>query len=427
MWVLCDINAAYVSFCQLFNPQYDFDKTPLGVLSSNQGNIVARNQAIKDLGIKMGEPAFKVKQLVAAHGGHLWGSNFTLFGDLSNRFHTELEYFLFDTMRYSVDECFGRIDTNYTKDIKEYAHTIQRTLKRNLGIGCGLGISQTMTLAKLGSHCAKKKEWKAHTQGVVVLDSQHKIDWALKHTAVEDIWGVGSRTKKKLNQLGIYSGYDLKSADISWIKKTFNVVLARTVEELQGKPAVELKDINDSRDRICVSQSMGKPVTELFELAEAVTAHTTKAAFKLRRFNSYTSAITIFIHTDSFRQTEPQYHKSQSIKLPYPTADTSILVAYASYALKAIFKKGYKYKKAGVIFESLALQSDMQQLELLSETPSLSVNTKTRVMDEINRKFGHNAIKIASEGCTQSWRPKDNLAPMSYTTNISELPIAKAR
>ncbi|TMP64305.1 DNA polymerase V subunit UmuC, partial [Pseudoalteromonas sp. S1649] len=116
MWVLCDINAAYVSFCQLFNPQYDFDKTPFGVLSSNQGNVVARNQAIKDLGIKMGEPAFKVKQLVAAHGGHLWGSNFTLFGDLSNRFHTELEYFLFDTIRYSVDECFGRIDINFTKD-----------------------------------------------------------------------------------------------------------------------------------------------------------------------------------------------------------------------------------------------------------------------------------------------------------------------
>ena len=425
MWVLCDINAAYVSFCQLFNPQYDFDKTPLGVLSSNQGNVVARNQAIKDLGIKMGEPAFKVKQLVAAHGGHLWGSNFTLFGDLSNRFHTELEYFLFDTMRYSVDECFGRIDINYTKDIKEYAHIIQRTLKRNLGIGCGLGISQTMTLAKLGSHCAKKKEWKEHTKGVVVLDSQYKIDWALKHTPVEDIWGVGSRTTKKLNKFGIYTGYDLKNADISWIKKTFTVVLARTVEELRGKSAVELKDVNDSRDRICVSQSMGKPVIELTELSEAVTAHATKAAFKLRRFKSYTSAITIFIHTDSFRQAEPQYHKSQSIKLPYPTADTSTLVSYASFALKAIYKKGFKYKKAGVIFEELSLHDDMQQLELLSETLPLNISSKTLVIDEINRKFGRSAIKLASEGFSQSWRPKDDLAPLSYTTKLSDLPIAK--
>lgn len=426
MWVLCDINAAYVSFCQLFNPQYDLEKAPLGVLSSNQGNVVARNQAIKDLGVKMGEPAFKIKEKVALSGGYLWGSNFNLFGDLSNRFHTELEFFLFDSIRYSVDEAFGRVDPNYIKDIKSYGLRIQKTLKKNLGIGCGIGISHTMTLAKLASHCAKNQRWRDKTQGVVVLDSQYKIDWALQHTNIEDIWGVGERTKAKLNELGIYTGLQLKEADITWIKRQFNVVLARTVEELRGSSAILLSDINESRKRICVSQSMGKVVTNLNELTEALTSHCTRAAFKLRRFKSYTSSVTVFIHTNSFSGSSAQYHKTQTIKLPKPTSDTTTLLTYTLFVLKQIYRDGYKYKKSGVIFDSLINEEDMQQLDLFNDVKPLSVTNKTQVLDAINARFGKSAIKFGSEGFEQHWLPKDDLAPKSYTTVLSEIPIAKA-
>ncbi|MGP4945141.1 Y-family DNA polymerase [Pseudoalteromonas nigrifaciens] len=426
MWVLCDINAAYVSFCQLFNPQFNLEKVPLGVLSSNQGNVVARNDAIKMLGIKMGEPAFKIKDLVYKNGGHLWGSNFNLFGDLSDRFHTELEAFLNNSIRYSVDEGFGCIDPRYVKDTKSYGVAIQKTLKKNLGIGCGVGISHTMTLAKLASHCAKSKEWKHQTQGVVVLDSDYKINWALHHCSVGSLWGVGGKTESKLNKHGIYTGLQLKNLDISWVKRHFNITLARTVEELRGTNAVQLNDTNESRNRICVSQSMGKTVATLDELTEAITSHCSKAAFKLRRFDSYASKLTVFIHTDAFNQSQPQHHQSQSISLPQHTADTSALLKYALFALKAIYKPNFKYKKAGVVLESILSGNDMQQLSLLEETIPLNIDDKTKVLDEINKRFGTSTIKLASEGFNQDWRPKDDLAPSSYTTKLNEIPIAKA-
>ena len=164
MWVLCDINAAYVSFIQLFNPQYDINSTPLGVLSSNQGNVIARNQPMKALGIKMGEPHFRIKELIQSSNGHVWGSNFTLFGDMSNRFHTELEELMFDCHRYSIDESFGRIDSTMAPNPKSYALHIKNTLAKNLGIG--VGVAHTKTLAKLASHAAKLNEWKAKTNGV---------------------------------------------------------------------------------------------------------------------------------------------------------------------------------------------------------------------------------------------------------------------
>lgn len=426
MWVLCDINAAYVSFCALFNPQYNMDRVPLGVLSSNQGNVIARNQAIKDLNVKMGDAAFNVSEIVKHNNGHLWGSNFNLFGDMSDRFHTELEMFVFDTIRYSVDESFGKVDVKHTQDLKKLGHTIQNALHRNVGLTVGLGMASTKTLAKLGSHCAKQQQWKPHTRGVVVLDTQHKIDWALKHCPVGDIWGVGSRTKAKLNAMGVATGLDLKNLDISIIKQQFSVVLARTVQELNGINAVELKDIQSNRDRICVSQSMGKAVTCENEMMEAVATHTTRAANKLRRFETFTSAITIFIGTNSFDKNQAQYHKSQLIRLPFPCADTLTLVAYATYALKSIFKAGFKYKKAGVILEQLSKSDSEQQLELLSDVGPLKVDKRTAVLDEINKKFGQSTIHTATEDFGHDWRPKDNLAPPSYTTKLSDLPTAKA-
>lgn len=427
MYVLCDINAAYVAFIQSFNPQFDINKTPLGVLSSNQGNIIARNEPLKSLGVKMGEPAFKVQHLLKKNGAHLWGSNFELFGDMSLRFHSEVEHFFLESCRYSVDENLGLIHCDTSEKLKDYGLLIKKTLKKNLGLMCGVGIGKTKTLAKLASHCAKQPKWLSQTNGVAVLDTETKIDWALSRVELKSIWGVGSKTANKLNDLGITNGLQLKQLDINYVKRFFGVVLARTVQELNGVNAIELNDLYAGRDRICVSQSMGTHVGELGIIKEAVANHITAASIKLRGFNLYASAITVFINTDQFREDHNQYSNSLQINLPSPCADTSVLLKYALFAVEKIYKDGYKFKKTGVILERFISDEDMHQNNLFSQNEKLEVNKQTKVTDEINKKFGGNTIKFGVNGFNQTWRPKDNLAPKSYTTRIKDIPTAYAR
>lgn len=427
MWVLCDINAAYVSFIQLFNPQYDINSTPLGVLSSNQGNIIARNQPMKALGIKMGEPHFRIKELIQSSNGHVWGSNFTLFGDMSNRFHTELEELMFDCHRYSIDESFGRIDSTMAPNPKSYALHIKNTLAKNLGIGVGVGVAHTKTLAKLASHAAKLNEWKAKTNGVAVLDTPLKVDWVLQRVKTRDFWGVGSKTAEKLSSLGITSGLELKNFNVVEAKRKFGVVLSRTIQELNGVNAVELKDLNEGRDSICVSKSMGKLVSDLNELKSALSSHVSTGAGKLRRFELFTNSMTIFVSTDVFRSSQPQLSKSIQVNLPFHCADCDVLIKYAMFGLRQIYQEGYLFKKVGVIFNQLLSKNDHQQLNLFVDSGISNVNKKTTVSDEINSKFGNNVIRFGVQGFKQAWKPKDDLAPKSYTTNLKELPVALAK
>lgn len=424
MYVLCDINAAYVAFIQTFNPQFDFNRTPLAVLSSNQGNVIARNQPLKAIGVKMGEPAFKVQKLIHENKGHIWGSNFELFGEMSQRFHHEVEYFFLDATRYSVDESIGVIHSDTSENLKTYGHLIKNTLKKNLGLMCGVGIGPTKTLSKLASHCSKEQKWLSHTKGVVVLDTTEKVEWALQRVKLTDIWGIGSKTGATLEKAGIHNGLQLIKLDVAQIKKQYGVVLARTVQELQGVNAIELNDLYKSRDRICVSQSMGIHVTELRLIKEALATHITSAATKLRGFNLFSGAITVFLHTDRFREEHAQYSNSIQIKLPSHSADTSVLLKYALFAIERIFKDGYKYKKTGVILEQLISNTDMQQTSLFEATQKLEVNKQTKISDEINKRFGQDTIKLGVSGFTHSWKPKCDLAPKSYTTKLSDIPTA---
>lgn len=427
MYILCDINAAYVAFCQLFNPQFDMHKTPLGVLSSNQGNIIARNEPMKSLGIKMGAPVFEALPSIEKGNGHLWGSNFQLFADLSSRFHCELQSIAMDHTPYSVDEAFCQTNLASTNELKEHATSIQSTLKQNLGLMCGIGIGPTKTIAKLGSHCAKSVRWREKTGGIGVLDTTDKINWALERTNVNDIWNVGAKTTYKLNELGVMNGLQLKNFNITKAKKLFSVTVCRTIQELNNINAIELNDLDASRARICVSRSMGKYVHNINELRAALSAHATTASYKLRRFKLFTSHISIFIHTDSFREDHNQHHQSIQVALPQHTSDTDIILRYALFALNSIYKEGYKYKKVGIILDRFLSESDIQQLDLFKSTDTLTISKRSQIYDDINDKFGTGTLRFASQGFKTDWQPKNNLAPPSYTTNIADIPLANAK
>jgi DNA polymerase V len=421
-WVLADINAAYVSFCVLFNPK--LKGKPLGVLSSNQGNVIARNQKIKDLGVKMADPAFTVKPLIAKHGGHLWGSNFTLFGDMSDRFHTELESLLIEPYRYSVDEAFGFLDTTCTPDLKAHATFIQSTIRQNLGLEIGIGVGRTKTLAKLASSASKNKKWKKATKGIVVLDTVEKESWLLQRTPVNEIWGCGAKTTAKLDRQAIRTGANLIKSDLKFMQSKYGVVIERTILELRGVNAIDLKNSNEPRQQICVSRSMGIVVQKLCILNAALSSHIKEAAFKLRKQKSWCRKLTVFIGTNPFKTNDAQYHQSLSIELPQATQSTVILTKYALFVLEKLYRSGFNYRKTGIVLSQLDASQEIQG-DLFGVEKNENVPLIDKLLDNINEKLGKDTIKLAVEGFNREWRPKDDLAPPSYTTNILELPTAR--
>jgi DNA polymerase V len=419
--VLADINAAYVSFCTLFNPH--LKNKPCGVLSSNQGNVVARNQNIKDLGVKMGAPAFSVRSLVASQGGHLWGSNFTFFGDMSDRFHLELEELIISPERYSVDEAFGLLDTECMTDIKSYTGHIQKTIKQNLGLEIGVGVGRTKTLAKLANWFCKEKRFKHITNGVAVIDTIERENWVLKHVFVNDIWGVGAKTTLKLEGHGITTGLDLRDADLKQMRSLYGVTLERTILELRGINAITLKGYDSVREQICVSRSMGIIVTKLSTLKASLSSHVNDASYKLRQQGSYCKRMTIFIATNSFNKSEQQYNNSLSIEFPRSTNSTTILTKYALFVLEQVFKEGFNYRKTGVVLSEL---SDIENIQPdLFDGDDNGSPFIDEALDKINAKFGKGVIRLACEHTLTKWKPKDDLAPPSYTTNIMEIPTAR--
>lgn len=420
-WILADINAAYVSFCALFNPQ--LRGTALGVLSSNQGNIIARNQDLKNLGVKMADPAFMVKPLIEKHGGHLWGSNFTLFGDMSERFHNELELLVIDPIRYSVDESFATLDTNCMPDLKAYATFIQSTIKQNLGLEIGIGIGRTKTLAKLASAASKNKKWIKVTKGIVVLDTVEKETWLLQRSHAKEIWGCGSKTTSKLDRQAIRTGLSLRDSDLKFMQSKYGVTIERTILELRGVDAIDLKSSNEPREQICVSKSMGIIVRTLSVLNSALSSHSKEAALKLRRQKSWCRKITIFIGTNHFKTNEPQYHQSMSISLPSATQSTAVLTKYALFVLNKLFRPGFNYRKVGIVLSQIDSSKETQG-DLFSHEEADEISNIDKSVDSINARFGKNTIRLASEGFNRDWRPKDDLAPPSYTTNIDDLPTA---
>lgn len=420
-YVLVDLNAAYVGFVALFNPQ--LTGRPLGVLSSNQGNVIARNQQIKDLGVKMADPAFTVKPLIKKHGGHLWGSNFTLFGDMSNRFHTELEAMVIEPVRYSVDEGFGFLDTNCMGDLKEYSTLIKQTILKNIGLEVSVGVGRTKTLAKVASWLSKEKKWKETTKGIVVLDSLEKENWVLQRMPVSDVWGCGPKTTAKLDRHAIRTAMTLRDSDLKFMQSKYGVVIERTILELRGVNAIDLKSSSEPREQICVSQSMGIEVQDLSVLMSSLSSHVKEAALKLRRQHSWCRKITVFIGTNAFKSTEPQYHQNLSIELPQATQSTIILTKYALFVLERVFIEGYSYRKTGIVLSQLDVVKEKQG-DLFSADFDSDTSIIDNVSDTINSKFGKDTIKLGSEGFSQAWKPRDELAPPSYTTDINEIPTA---
>jgi DNA polymerase V len=418
---LCDCNNFYASCERVFRP--DLIGKPVAVLSNNDGIIVARSQEVKDLGIKMGAPVFQVQNLINRHQIHLFSSNYTLYADISSRVMSILEEFTPSLEVYSIDEAFLDLTGVCQDDPIAYGQQIKKTVFRATGIPVCVGMGPTKTLAKLANFAAKR--WK-QTGGVLDVSDPARREKLMKLVPIGEVWGIGSRIAARLNQLGIVTVWDLANQPADRIRDQFNVVVARTVMELNGIPCLELEEIAPDKQQIVCSRSFNHRLTKYKELSEAMAEFCSRAAEKLRNQQSVTGHIGVFLRTNLFNPNEPQYQRAAGVTLPFATQDTRIIVATANCLLKELFKPGYRYQKCGVQLGKIEPAAMPGQTDMFEFT-AFDAGHRAQLMqtlDQINRRFPH-STRIAAAGFNQTWRPKAERISPRYTTDWEDLVIVK--
>ena len=409
---LIDCNAFYVSCERLFNPK--IKNVPVVVLSNNDGCVISRSTEAKKIGIKMGEPYFKVKELVRKNNVQIFSSNYSLYGDLSRRVMKVLKGFSDKIEIYSIDEAF--IDLSHIKDenIEDYGKRIRERVLKWTGIPTSVGISCTKTLSKVANHVAKKNK-----TGVIFL--KDNIDDVLKNFDISDIWGVGRQLSKLYIKNGINNAYKLKNISNSWVKKSTNVLGAKTVMELRGIPCINLETEETKRKSCCVSRSFGRKVESLNKLKESITTHCLNAAEKIRNDDQTTRSITVFIRTSPFDKNRKYYSNSLTIDLPVATNNSLELVKVAIEGLKKIYKYGYFYQKAGVILSKLS-EAGEKNLNLLTPILENKSQTLMKAIDVTNAKYGRNVISVAQAGINNSWKMRREHSSKIDTASFDSLP-----
>jgi DNA polymerase V len=432
MYALVDGNNFYVSCERVFRPS--LNGRPVVVLSNNDGCAIARSNEAKALGIKMGAPWFQIRHLAESDGLVALSANFALYGDLSDRMMSLAAGLGPAQEIYSIDESFIDL-TGVRGNLVDRSHKIRDRILQWVGIPCGIGIGTTKTLAKLANHIAKTAERKpgsypAHLAQVCDLSSLNKDERqeVFTATAVNEVWGVGPRITKQLNEAGIHTVQDLIQLDPVMVKGRWSVVLERTLRELQGMPCIDLDHTPAAKQEIACTRSFGRPVLELADLSEAVTEFASRAAVKLRKQGSLAAQVMVFIRTSPFRKDE-QYSRSTVVPLRRPSSDTGVLIASALAGLQAIYRSGFNYAKAGVML--LDLQPDAnQQGELALEDDS--VQDRSRLMttlDSLNHRYGRGTVLMASSGLAgerRTWAMRQERRTPGYTTCWADMPVARA-
>jgi DNA polymerase V len=409
----------YVSAERIFDPS--LKGVPVIVLSNNDGCAVARSDEAKALGIKMGEPLHLIRDKVDAHGVRVFSSNYTLYGDISRRVVAVYEDYTPNVEIYSIDECF--LDFGGLKDRDAHARVMRRDVLRRVGVPVRVGIAPTKTLAKCANDIAKKNPIFA---GVLDMMESGLADWLLPYIPVGDIWGIGRRTEAKLRAVGIGTAAQLRAMPLRQARAMGTVVLERTVLELQGEPCIAFDDVEPPRKGMAVTRSAGTPMKDFDTLFQAITAHATRAAEKLRRHGLVAGTLTVFFHTNRHRPDRPQYAGSRTTRLAPMSSDTLDLVAAARRCALAAWPKsgasGYAFTKAGVLLDDLLPIEDRPWT--LFDAPRRSSDLMV-ALDAVNGRFGKKAMVLASEGMERSWQLRADHRSPRYTTRMADLPVVR--
>jgi DNA polymerase V len=418
MYALVDCNNFYASCERVFQPE--FNGKPVAILSNNDGCVISRSEEAKAIGIPMGAPEFKIRELVKEKSVKLFSSNYALYGDLSNRVMNILGQFTPNIEIYSIDEAFMNFDGMTVPDYHDYGLHMKTRIQKWVGIPVCVGFAPTKALAKVANRIAKK--FQDRTSGVYVIDTEEKRLKALKWTKIEDVWGIGYQTTKKAKLRNIHTALDFVAPhNESWIKKEMGVVGLRLKYELEGKSVLDLEPIPDQKKSISITRSFPKQISDFDLLRERVSTFATVCAEKLRKQNSCCHTIIVMLVIDRHTTQTSKYYFNKAVTLPYATNSSLTISNTAIEILKQLYEgnENVKFKKAGVIVTEL-IPEDKKQFQLFEEeNPKHLALMKT--MDRLNKKIGDTKVKLGTQNLSLTWNMKQNYLSPKYTTNFKEI------
>lgn len=415
IFALIDCNSFYASCERVFRP--DLARTPIVVLSNNDGCVIARSADAKPF-IKMGEPYFQVKDKLQEHGIVAFSSNYALYGDMSQRVMTVIESLVPALEVYSIDEAFADLSGIAGASVEMLGREIRTRVLRSTGIPVGVGIAGTKTLSKLANHAAKR--WIRQSGGVVDIRDPDRRDKLLKAIDVSEVWGVGRRMTAHLNSMNIRTAWDLAQADAWTLRKQFSVVIEKTARELRGVPCLELEHVAPPKQEICCSRMFGNRLHHIEPIREAVATYAARACEKLRAQGSLCKKVRVSIRTGMFNPDEPKFARGVICELPYPTDDTRQITKAAVAGLEQVYREGYAFSKAEVLLLDLRQRGEFTD-DMFSITQPAASEKVMHVLDAINGKWGKGTMRPGGVPATPAWAMRRELMSLSYTTRLDQL------
>ena len=423
-YALSDGNSFYCSCERVFDAR--LARVPVIVLSNNDGCAIARTPEAKALGIRMGEPFFKIRDICRVRGVRVYSSNYALYGDMSARVNDVYRRFSPRIEVYSIDESFLDLSDMREADRMPLARDMRETVRAWTGIPTCVGIGATKTLAKLANYVAKKVP---ELGGVCDLTDPVQYDHWMVRVPPGDIWGIGPANARKLEALGCESIADVRDLDTRAARKAMTVVGERLVQELRGVACLDLEEVAPTRKGCAVTRSFSDRVEDLATMEQAVAAHAARLGEKLRAGGLATDHVTVFFHTSEHDRDRPQRSVSTVVTLPEASNDTLVLVKAAIFGVRKVWRDGYRYSKAGVVTTDLvSLAASQRAFPGLGQLDREHGAALMQALDACNRRFGRGAVVPGTAGFApkRAWSTKFEMRSPRYTTRVDELPVVLA-
>ena len=415
MYALVDCNNFYCSCERVFNPA--LEGRPVVVLSNNDGCVISRSEEAKAIGIVMGTPAHLIGNIFKEHQVAVFSSNYTLYGDMSDRVMKTMSRFVPAMELYSIDEAFLDMHSLPYTNLLELGALIKKTVARDTGIPVTVGIAATKTLAKMANRYAKKK---FKDLGVYWSANEILSREMMTYTDVGNIWGIGHKYALLLNRYGFKNAADLITAPDDWVREKLSVVGLRMLNELRGNPVIQWEFDLPVKKNICVSRSFGQLATDISLMQEAISNYAASCAEKLRKQKSCCQQMNVFINTNPHKTDEPQYARSITIELARASNNSAELIRYALKGLGIIYQKNYRFMKCGVIVQELVPEESVQG-SLFDESHTAKHKQLMAAMDKVNASLGKETVKMGAQGFKKRYKLRADHLSQKYTTDINQI------
>jgi DNA polymerase V len=414
MYALVDCNNFYASCERVFNP--NLQGQPVAILSNNDGCVISMSDEAKALELPFGAPIFKWENFCIANNIKILSSNYPLYGDMSNRVMSILKQFSPDVEVYSIDEAFLEFKGFDTYNFNDYGNQIRKRILKWTGIPTSVGIAPTKALSKVANKIARK--FPEETKGVYVIDTEEKRIKALKWIQLEDVWGIGRGLQKRLKAKHCKKAFDFTKLSDDWVRKNFSITEWKLKKDLEGISKITLDEVK-SKKAIATTRSFEYTFSDLDNIRERVSTFATSCAEKLRKQQSSCHMILVILSSDRHKKDLPQHRVSKIINLPYPTDSSLIISTEAVKAVTFMFKKGIKYKRAGVIVMGLVPTFNHQLNLFLNENPKHK--SLMKAIDKLNIKYGDYKLKLGNQDLKRTWKMRQERLSPRYTTNINDI------